>query len=224
MEEGSRARAHGLERRSLITVLAVAGVVGPVTFAVVALMLGLLRPGYSFVADPAVKLVAGPGGRVQDVSFVVLGSFMIAYAIGLHLGVRPTRWGVIGPTLLALSGVGPVLAGVTSPIPPHFLITFLGAGIGLIVISRRMARDPRWRSLAAYALTTGIAILVVIPTHSLLALPPGAPLHPWWGLFNYLAITLWLACTVALALRLLRLASAADGSRVVSDPAPGPSG
>jgi drug/metabolite transporter (DMT)-like permease len=36
---------------------------------------------------------------------------MIAYAIGLHLGVRPTRWGVVGLAFLVLSGVGLVWAG-----------------------------------------------------------------------------------------------------------------
>jgi len=78
-------------------------------------------------------------------------------------------------------------------------MTFLGAPTGLIVMSRPMARDPRWQRLAGYALTTGIAILVVIPIHSLLALPADGPLHPWWGLFNWSAITLWLTCTLVLA-------------------------
>jgi hypothetical membrane protein len=211
-QEQEQARTAVDDRRPVTAALAAAGIAGPVIFAVVALVLGLLRPGYSFVADPVVELVAGPGGWVQHVSFVVLGLLMIAFAIGLHLGMRTTRWGVVGPALLVLSGIGPVLAGVTSPIPPHFLITFSGAGIGLIAISRRMVHDPKWRNLAAYVLTTGIAILVVIPTHSLLALPPGAPLHPWWGLLNYLALTLWLACTVVLAFRLLRVARSAAGS------------
>jgi hypothetical protein len=145
---------------------------------------------------------------VQDVNFVVLGAAMIAFAIGLHLGVRPTRWAVVGSALFALSGIGPLWAGVAGPRPAHFLLTFLGAAIGLIVLSRPMARDPTWQRLAGYALTTGIAILVVIPIHSLLALPTDAPLHQWWGLFNWSAITLWLTCTVVLALRLLRVARA----------------
>lgn len=91
-------------------------------------------------------------------------------------------------------------------------MTFLGAGIGLIVLSRRMARDPRWQSLAGYALATGIAILVVLPIHSLLALPPEGPLHRWWGLLNYSAITLWLTCVVVLARRLLHVARGTRGS------------
>jgi hypothetical protein len=179
---------------------------------VVAVVQGLLRPGYSFVADPVVALVAGPSGWVQDLNFVVLGAAMIAFAVGLQLGVRPTRWAVVGPGLFVLSGIGPLWAGVAGPRPAHFLLTLLGAAIGLIVLSRPMARDPNWQRLAGYALTTGIAILVVIPLHSLLALPTDAPLHPWWGLFNWSAITLWLTCTVVLALRLLRVARAAlDG-------------
>ena len=60
MEQHSRPRVHVPERRPLITALAAAGIAGPVIFAVVALALGLLRPGYSFVADPVVKLVTGP--------------------------------------------------------------------------------------------------------------------------------------------------------------------
>lgn len=108
----------------------------------------------------------------------------------------------VGPAVLALSGLGPV----------HSVVTFLGAGIGLIVLSRRMAHDPRWGGLAGYALATGIAILVVIPIYSALALPRGAPLHPWRGLLNWSALALWLACTVVLAFGMLRVARSAAGS------------
>jgi hypothetical membrane protein len=205
--------AQVLKPRPLLAALAAAGILGPVVFAVVAVVQGLLRPGYSFVADPVVALVAGPSGWVQDVNFVVLGAAMIAFAIGLQLGVRPRRWAVVGPGLFALSGIGPLWAGLAGPRPAHFLLTFLGAATGLIVLSRPMARDPSWQRLAGYALTTGIAILVVIPLHSLLALPAGGPLHPWRGLFNWSAVTLWLTCTVVLALRLLRVAAAADRVR-----------
>ena len=212
-EEAGQGTAQARQPRPVLAALAAAAIIGPVAFAVAAVVQGLLRPGYSFVAQPVVALVAGPNGWVQDLNFVVLGAAMIAFAIGLHLGVRPTRWAVVGPGLFALSGIGPLWAGVAGPRPVHFLLTFLGAAIGLIVLSRPMARDPSWQRLAGYALTTGIAILVVIPLHSLLALPTDAPLHPWWGLFNWSAITLWLTCTVVLALRLLRVARATQAPR-----------
>ena len=40
--------------------------------------------------------------------------------------------------------------------------------------------------------------------------PPGAPLHAWFGLFQWVLLAVWLPCTVVLALRLLGLARAAD--------------
>lgn len=108
------ATAQALKPRPVLVALAVAGILGPVVFAVVAVVQGLLQPGYSFMAQPVVVLVAGPSGWVQDVNFVVLGAAMIAFAIGLQLGVRPTRWAVVGSALFALSGIGPLWAGVAA--------------------------------------------------------------------------------------------------------------
>ena len=90
----------------MIAALAAAGISGPVMFAGVALAQSLLRLEHSLVADPISALAAGPSGWVQDVNFLVFGSLMVAYAVGLHLGVRPTRWGVVGLAFLVLSGVG----------------------------------------------------------------------------------------------------------------------
>jgi hypothetical membrane protein len=227
-EQHSRPPAgdDALERCSMIAALAVAGIVGPVMFAVVALVQSLLRPEHSLVADPISALAAGPSGWVQNVNFLVFGALMIAYAIGLHLGVRPTRWAIVGLAFLVLSGVGLVWAGVFPSADAAgakwddrvlhivaFPMTFLGAGIGLIVMSRRMAGDPRWRSFATYALATGIAVLVLLLAGAGLVRPPGAPLHPWWGLFQWVLLAVWFPCMVVLALRLLRVARAADAPR-----------
>lgn len=143
---------------------------------------------------------------------------MMAFAVGLHLGLRPVRWGVVGPALLVMSGVGLVLAGLFpardtsgafSVGPGHLvgaLTAFLSAGTGLIVISRRVARDPRWRSLAGYTVASGIAILVLFLAAGRLAVPDDAPLHGWGGLLQRLTVAVWFPCTIVLALRLLRVA------------------
>jgi hypothetical membrane protein len=216
---------HVLERRSVIVALAVAGIVGPIIFAVVALIQSLLHPDYSHVALPISALAAWPGGWVQNVNFVVFGLLMIAYAIGLHLGVRPSRAGVIGPALLVLSGVGLMIAGFFPwrDVDGDFivpvghllgaLLSFLGAGTGLIVISRRMTGDPRWRSLATYALASGIAIVILFVATFALVIPPDAPLHGWGGLVQRVTIAVWFPCLIVLALRLLRVARAVDASR-----------
>ena len=101
--------------------------------------------------------------------------------------MRPTRLGLVGPALLVLSGAGLMLAGVFpardasgafSFAPGHVVaafMSFLGAGAGLIVISRRMAHDPRWRSVATYALASGIAIIVLFLGTGRLAIADDAP-------------------------------------------------
>ena len=43
---------------------------------------------------------------------------------------------------------GHVVAGV---------MFFLASATGLVVLSRRLARDPRWRSIAANVLSAGVA-------------------------------------------------------------------
>ena len=54
--------AQARQPRPVLAALAAAAIVGPVVFAVVAVVQGLLRPGFSFVAHPVVALVAGPSG------------------------------------------------------------------------------------------------------------------------------------------------------------------
>ena len=230
MEEPSRRlveqAAHVPRRRAVAAALAAAGIVGPILFTVVFVVHGLLRSDYSPVGDPISALAIGPYGWVQDLNFIVFGVLMLAYAVGLHLGLRPARAGILGPALLALAGVGAVLSGVvplravagggTYEPAGHTVavfMAFLGAGIGLIALSRRMTGDPRWRSLATYTLATGIAIVVLFLAVGALASTPDAPLNRWFGLTQRVLLAVWYPCLIILALRLLRVTRAAEALR-----------
>lgn len=198
--------------------LAWAGILGPTVFTVTFVVLAQSRSDYSHVADPVSALAAGPNGWIQSVNFLVFGPLTIAFAIGLHLGMSPTRGGIVGPALLALSGVGLILAGLFPwvrdasgelIVPLGHLVgavtTFVGAGLALILISRRMARDQRWRNLAAYTLASGILIIVLFLATSRLAVPDDAPLHEITGLFQRATIAVWFPNMIALAMRLRRV-------------------
>ena len=93
------------------------------------------------------------------------------------------------------------------------LMAFLGAGSGLVVVSRRMAADPRWSGVAAYALGSGIVIVALFGVTLALVVPPEAPLHPWGGLVQRVTLAVWFPCMVVLALRLLCVARAAKEPR-----------
>lgn len=199
---------------------AMAGIVGPLLFTATFLVQEQFRRAeYIPVAEPVSALEAGPNGWIQQVNFVVFGVLLFAFAVGLHHGVRPTRFGIAGPAVIAWGGVGLVLAatfplredvsGATyDPTGLHYVsgpITFGSIAVGLVVLSRRLARDPRWRSLAGYTLGTGIAVALMFVAFALLVRPDDAPLHDYLGLAQRATLAVWLPCLVILAVRLLRL-------------------
>jgi hypothetical membrane protein len=193
---------------------ALAGIVGPLLFTSLVVLQGLLQPGYSHVRLPISALAAWPTGWIQDLNFYIVGVLMIAFALALHGGVQPTRRGAAGFVLLALGGIGIVLAGifpwrmvdgVPTETPPHVvgaITTFAASGLGLVVFSRRMTADPRWSDLAAYTMSTGIVVLLLFVTVGFFAIDDGTPLHPWAGLLQRILCTVWFACLITLAVRL----------------------
>jgi hypothetical membrane protein len=213
----------GSERRMLpsskdMTGSAIAGIVGPLLFTALVIVQGLLHPDYSHRAHVISALAAWPTGWIQRINFALLGILMCAYGIGLHRGVRPGRGGPAGLVLLLVSGLGLVIAGAfsirrtaagfTEP-PGHVVgavMSFLGAGTALVAMSLRMRDDPDWRAAAGFAMAAGLAIVALFPVLPALALPPDAPLHAWAGAVQRVIVAVWFTCTIALAVRLLRLA------------------
>ena len=90
-----------------------AGVVGPLLFIVVFLIEGFTRPGYSQWRHYVSQLATGPGGWVQVVNFLVCGTFVLAFAIGLRLATRS----IAAPLLLGLFAFALLVAGVFSTDP-----------------------------------------------------------------------------------------------------------
>ncbi len=204
----------------LDSLMAWAGIVGPVLFtAAYMAQEQFRRDEYDPLAEPVSALEAGPGGWVQQVNFVVFGLLTIAFAIGIHRGVRPSRAGGVGPALLSASGIGLLLAaalplredaaGVTYDPGGHIvagLTFFLSSALALIVLSRRLAHDPRWRSLATYTLASGVVALAGFFVMGALVMPDDAPLHDWAGLGQrVLVLVVLFPCRIALGVRLLRV-------------------
>jgi hypothetical membrane protein len=193
--------------------LALAGVVGPMWFTALVILQGYLLPDYSHVRLPISALAAWPTGWIQNMNFYISGSLLIVFAFALHHGVQPTAHGRIGFALLALGGIGVVVAGifpwkmidgVPTETPPHVagaVLAFAATGLGLIVVSRRMVADPRWRDLAAYTRFTGIVVLLLFIAVGFFAIDAGTPLHPWAGLLQRVLCTVWFACLITLAIR-----------------------
>ena len=193
-----------------------AGIVGPVWFAVLVVIQGMLQPDYSHVRMPISALTAYDTGWIQVLNFWVTGALTATFALSLHRVVAPTRRGLNGVALLVLSGVGIILSGVfpwimvngapteTSAHVVGAVTTFVSTGLGFIVFSRRLAADPEWQPLAGYTLATGIVVLVLFVLLGGFAIADGTPLHAWAGLLQRVLCTVWFACMIALAGRARR--------------------
>ena len=222
----------GAQRRAKVhaRTLALAGIIGPVGFTTLVIVQGLLLPDYSHVRMPISALAAWPTGWIQILNFCVSGVLIVAFAIGLNMGVQPTRRGAMGVALLVASGLGIIGAGVFSwkmidgvptETPAHAaaaILSFAATGLGLIIFSRRMNADLRWRDLSTFTMIAGIVVLLLFVTVGFFAIDDGAPLHPWAGLIQRILCAVWFTCLVVLACRLrsLELEMAVRGVHVSS--------
>lgn len=166
---------------------ALAGMVGPVLFGTVLLVLSYLQYdfmlgiGWQPLADPAGAwpsgLALGPYGPLQDANFVVSGLLLALFATGLHLGVTNGRASLLGPVLLVVAGIAMALMGFeTDPIrrvgprtihgmihDAAFVLCVVAFLAALFSLWRRFAANSRWRDHALYTLITGmIAVLLLL--------------------------------------------------------------
>src|SRR5919106_334906 len=98
----------------IITVAAIAGMMGPALFGSVLLTLSaleydfMLGIGWRPVADPAGAwpsgLALGPYGLAQVANFVVSGLLLAFFALGLHLGTKDGHSPPLGPAFLFVAG------------------------------------------------------------------------------------------------------------------------
>jgi hypothetical membrane protein len=94
-----------------------AGVVGPLLFIVVFLIEGLTRPGYSQWRNFVSQLSTGETGWVQIVNFLVCGTLVLLFAIGLRAAIRGSNGAIGAPILLGLFAITLLIAGIFSTDP-----------------------------------------------------------------------------------------------------------
>ena len=210
-----------MTRDRWLTLTGWAGIVGPVLFTLAFVAQELARMDeYSPLAEQVSALEAGPNGWIQQVNFVVFGVLTMVFAIGLHRGMKSMRLGVIGPALFFVTGIAAIMAavfplredaaGVTYDPGGHMpagMTFFLGSTLALIVISFRVARDPRWRSLRFFIAAVALLLVVGNVLMVRLVIPDDAPLHEWTGLGQrILVVGLLFPARIVLSSRLIRTA------------------
>ncbi|HEY7418803.1 MAG TPA: DUF998 domain-containing protein [Ktedonobacteraceae bacterium] len=206
------------EQPVVIRLLLACGVIGPLLFIVVFLILGATRPHYSAWYNVVSSLSQGEGGWMQITNFIVCGALMLGFAIGLRRALRAGRGSTWGPILLSIFGLCLIGAGifVTDPLlgyPPGApstptvhgtlhnllsLIVFATLIAACFVLARRDAANPVGRGWAFYSVATGILVAVFFVLTDVVALLGGPA-----GLIQRICIILGWGWLSLLAIRLM---------------------
>jgi hypothetical protein len=202
------------------------GLIGPVMFVAVFLVLGAIRPGYEPLRHQVSYLSLGDGGWIQTASFIITGVLVLAFAVGLRHVLAGGVGSVVTTVAVGVAGAGLLIAGVfpTMPafgfppgtpnafpkdIPPSAYVHVVGAVAffgGLIaaplVMARRFRRTGE-RGWAAISILSAGAVFVFFAGSS--ADPSGQPFAPAWaGLLQRLAIVAGLGWMAVIAASVLR--------------------
>jgi hypothetical protein len=158
-----------------------AGIAGPLLFIAVFLLEGITRPGYSQWRNFVSQLSTGDGGWVQVVNFLVCGTLVLLYSIGLRQALRGTRGAIGAPVLLGLFAITLLVAGIFSTDPglgyppgaPQ-VQTSSGAIHGLaglfaftllpatcFVMAWHFATEPNSRPWTIYSITVGLLMVAL---------------------------------------------------------------
>jgi hypothetical membrane protein len=205
-------------------VLSWLAVLAPIAFTIAWIVAEVLQDGYSPRRDYISELAALDARHawIMITGFLLLGAGTVALGAGLAgaLRGRPAR---IGSILLALAGVGIIVAGLArndcrsrldacaaridaGDVSWHSvthdlvsLVVFLALIAAPLVFARALRGDESWRDLRAYSITTGVVGL------GLLVLLFSGVTGSWTGVVQRVLVTVLLLWVAILGARLIRL-------------------
>lgn len=158
--------------------LALCGIAAPLVLLAGVVVAGLSWEGYSHRTQVISDLggTLAPYPVIQNVTFLVVGLSVTAFAFGLSRSMAAAGGGGAGPGLIGALGISwavmPLFPcssvgcqGGTATEVVHLLIInsgLLAFVVGTFLFSRRIREHPGWRPRARYTAVTAIATLVTL--------------------------------------------------------------
>ena len=198
---------------NVYSILALAGVVGPLVLIVTDLTAAISQPGYSPIRDSISSLAWSPIGWLQTIGFLTVGLLVEVFVGGLLFSIRGGRGFGYGIGLLVCFGFGLLLIGAfrTEPVGVQQTIegtihdvtaktVFFIFPIASLLIALSLRKDSRWEGLFRHTIATScLALALVI---GWLWLPDELS---WFGLYERILVANAVVWVVIMAVRLLRL-------------------
>ncbi len=197
------------------SLLAICGIIGPVIYTIIVIIMGFLHPDYNHVTQYMSELgaVGAPYAVIMNtLGLPLLGLLTIFFAIGLHRDIGDSKDSKIGPFLIAVSGTALVMTGIFPCDPGCADVTFVGnmhsafatiAGVGMflapIALYPRLRSDQRWQGYLVYSLATVVLAGIISAVFGLKIF------EEWTGALQRISMSLLLLWMEVIAIRLLRL-------------------
>jgi Protein of unknown function (DUF998) len=151
-----------------------------IAFVVTFLVERAIRPGYSPWRHAVSQLSVGPFGWINTVAILLTGVALLAVAAGLRGALVTGTGSAWAPRLIAVTGVGfllagafPIAPGLNYPpgVPAQQTVSGLVHGLAItvafgclsaacFVMARRFAREPGGRGWARYSLVSGVLVAI----------------------------------------------------------------
>jgi hypothetical protein len=200
----------GLNFRS---VLALAGIAGPVILVIADCVAGINAEHYNFIQNSISSLAWTKLGWVQTIGFLAIGLLVELFIAGLFFTVRGRRGFGIGIAILVFFGFDLLMIGAFHTDPSGGPHTFEGSihglsarsifwlyPLGVLLIARSLKKDPRWKPLFIYSIAAaGLSLVLMLSSIWL-------DESSWFGLFERLLVANQIIWVEVLAIALLRLA------------------
>ena len=196
-------------------ILAVCGIIGPVSYAFVTAILGLFWPESNPISIGMSELgaIGAPHAFFMNAfGFQLLGVLMVAFGFGLYRSLRNGLISKFGAALIVVGGIDMIAVGFLPMDPAGLPSSLTNTGhditatiasnavtIGMIVLSLSFRKDNRWRRFWLFTLASAIASFGLSPF-------PMFPIYnPYAGLIQRMAMGFALLWIEVISIKLLGL-------------------
>lgn len=208
---------NGLQTDWLQKILALRGMLGPIIYAVVLIVLGLLWPGYNHISQYMSELGAldAPHAIIMNIlGFQLLGILIIAFGLGLYRGINKGWVMTISATLIIVAGSFMIAVGFFPCDPSCNNISPIGTGhvitstipaivmpLAMLILAYPLRKDSRWQGYWLFSLVLGIVAVILSPLGMFTIFQPVA------GLVQRLGIGVSLFWMLVMSTKLFRITS-----------------